>query len=608
MQLPLMTLPVIAPQRPARPPQANIPATREEREYLNRLIASYVAKEKPVPPMPLEELRVRSEHLLKVADIDPKFRDYVAILINNEAWKEHLAPVPFERRLLLLPKCLRDEERCPAPFDEFGLLCKQCGLCSIQDLQNEAERLGYAVLTAEGSAIVMAIIETGKIDAIVGVSCLSVLERSFPYMESAAIPGVAIPLLQDDCKDTNLDIEWLWDMIHLTSDDQTRRLDLDALRNEVDSWFTPAELTRLLGPAKSHADQLSREWLSKSGKRWRPFLAVCVWEAMQERKSEERGVRSEENINPNSHFPDGLRKLAIAVECFHKASLIHDDIEDEDAVRYDEPTMHAQYGTAIALNVGDFMLGEGYRLIGEAGATPQASVRMFQVAAEGHRQLSIGQGEELKWLRHPSPLEAMAVIDIFRGKTAPAFEVALKLGALFAWGHSSEISNLTSETSEEDNMEELDEILDALHEYSEALGIAYQIKDDLDDYRGSIDSNDTEAMRLSIVLAIAHERAKREKKDLLATVWNRTADMSKVGALVRAVCDEEEVESRSQQLHDVYKEQAIRALRGLENANLKGLLRRVMTKIFDDLKIEGWCREYETRNAASGPARPEVVA
>ena len=47
---------------------------------------------------------------------------------------------------------LRDEERCPAPFDEFGLLCKDCRLCTIQDLQAEAERLGYAVLTAEGSA------------------------------------------------------------------------------------------------------------------------------------------------------------------------------------------------------------------------------------------------------------------------------------------------------------------------------------------------------------------------------------------------------------------------------------------------------------------------
>jgi len=68
-------------------------------------------------------------------------------------------------------------------------LCKQCGLCTIQDLQAEAERLGYAVLVAEGSAIVMSLIQTGKIEAIVGVSCLSVLERAFPYMEAAAIPG-----------------------------------------------------------------------------------------------------------------------------------------------------------------------------------------------------------------------------------------------------------------------------------------------------------------------------------------------------------------------------------------------------------------------------------
>ncbi len=66
----------------------------------------------------------------------------------------------------------------------------------------------------------MSLIQTGKIEAIVGVSCLSVLERAFPYMEAAAIPGVAVPLLQDDCIDTTVDLDWIWDYIHLTSDDQ----------------------------------------------------------------------------------------------------------------------------------------------------------------------------------------------------------------------------------------------------------------------------------------------------------------------------------------------------------------------------------------------------
>ena len=135
------------------------------------------------------------------------------------------------------------------------------------------------MLIAEGSAIVMAIIETGKIDAIVGVSCLSVLEKAFPYMESAAIPGVAIPLLQDDCKDTNIDLEWLWDVIHLTSDDRTYRMDLDSLRQEVQSWFTPAELDRLCGPAETEAEQIARQWLMRDGKRWRPFLTACTWKA-----------------------------------------------------------------------------------------------------------------------------------------------------------------------------------------------------------------------------------------------------------------------------------------------------------------------------------------
>src|SRR5207253_5545072 len=118
------------------------------------------------------------------------------------------------------------------------------------------ERLGYAVLVAEGSAIVMSIIQTGKIDAIVGVSCLSVLEKAFPYMESAAIPGVAIPLLQDDCVDTNIDLDWVWDVIHLSSDDQTARLDLDALRKEVDAWFEPASLERIMGRPSGQSEQI----------------------------------------------------------------------------------------------------------------------------------------------------------------------------------------------------------------------------------------------------------------------------------------------------------------------------------------------------------------
>ena len=235
MSDPLKLLPTLAAQPPSRAPQDNIPPTEREREALRETVRQFLAKENLVPPVPLADLKKVTERLVAEYNVDGKYIDFAAVLLNNELWRETLASIPFERRLLLLPKCLRVEAHCPAPFDEFGLLCKKCGMCSIQDLQTEAERLGYAVLVAEGSPIVMAIIETGKIDAIVGVSCLSVLERAFPYMEAAAIPGVAIPLLQDDCVDTNIDLEWIWELIQLTAADKTRRLDLTGLKDDVES-------------------------------------------------------------------------------------------------------------------------------------------------------------------------------------------------------------------------------------------------------------------------------------------------------------------------------------------------------------------------------------
>jgi geranylgeranyl diphosphate synthase type II len=542
-----MTIPVlrslrVIPAMPQRPPQANIPQTLGERERLRVLIARYVEARRDtlVPPLVLDELRQHADALVAQADVDPIYRDYVGVLISNEVWSEHLAAVPYDRRLLLLPKCLRVEDKCPAPFDEFGLLCKQCGLCSIQDLQEEAERLGYAVLVAEGSALVMALIQTGKIDAIVGVSCLSVLERAFPYMEAAAIPGVAIPLLQDDCKDTAVDLEWVWNVVHLTSDDRMRRMDLDALRVEVDGWFAADSIERLMGPATGDADVVARRWLTAEGKRWRPFLTVCACKALSD--------------DPDAPLPEALQKVAVAVECFHKASLVHDDIEDGDETRYGRSTLHAEHGVPVALNAGDLLVGEGYRLLAECGAPADVTAELVRIAAAGHRELCLGQGAELAWTRSPRPLTVDEVIEIFRRKTSPAFHVALSLGAALAGADADTQA--------------------VLRRYSDALGVAYQIRDDIEDL--TTDAGDAAAApRPSLPMALALERKKPVRDPA--------------------------VEDRARGMLEAYKEEAIRALPALPNASLKGLLRRVVGKIFR-VEIQGWCSEFETRDAAGRAA------
>lgn len=568
-------LPAPVPKQKWRPAQSNIPDDKKVRSLLMKAAADHVKKSGAVPPLTMPELREHTAAVLAATGVDLKYKDYAAILVSNASWRDTLATVPYERRLLLLPKCLRVEEKCPAPFDEFGLLCKECGLCSIQDLTVEAERLGYAVLVAEGSAIVRSMIETGKIDAVVGVSCINVLEKCFPHMEAAAVPGMAIPLLQDDCVNTNVDIDWVWDLIHLTSDDKTYRLDLDGLRSDVKGWFSTASLDAVMGPAADDTSRIARDWLARDGKRWRPYLAACAWMALQ----------SEEHDDPPPPSAD-LRKLAVAVECFHKASLIHDDIEDGDAKRYGQDALHVEVGVPVAINAGDFLLGEGYRLIAELEVDPAVRVKMLRLASEGHLTLSRGQGKELLWTRNPAPLPSVEVLDLFRQKTAPAFEVALRLGAF--------LGGADEETHE------------VLTKYSENVGIAYQIQDDLDDVSGKSDSDDLEAGRLSVVAAIAHRRAEAEAdKALVAALFKREAKVD-VGAVRRILKDSGAIE-KSEDLLEAYKEEAVRSLRFLTNATLKGLLRRVVGKIFGEQLIEGYCSEFEARNAAgraagAGPA------
>ena len=544
-----------------RPPKKNIPQTKAERDALLAAIREYVEKYNPVPPMPQDELEVHARKILEITGTAETYLHYTAVVLNNEMWRETLASIPYERRLLLMPKCLRVEDKCPAPFDEFGLLCKQCGLCTIQDFQNEAERLGYAVLVAEGSAVVMSLIQTGKIEAIVGISCLPVLERTFPYVEAAAIPSVAVPLLQDDCINTTVDNDWVWDYIHLSSEDKTRRLNLNALHEDVREWFDRESLAKIMGEPTGRTEEIGLDWLARAGKRWRPFLTVAAYQALRDDRGEP--------------IPEDIRKIAVAVECFHKASLIHDDIEDEDHERYGESTLHQEHGVPVALNVGDLLIGEGYRLLGECNVSDTQKTEMILAASRGQRELCRGQGAELLWASKPGVLKSTQVLEIFRQKTAPAFEVALQVGAAYA-GHLSEVE-------------------DVLHDYSEALGIAYQIRDDLDDLSEDSGKNELGTIRPSILLSTTHEKAKGEDKEFMAALWSgvdATADLDRVRALANSV----KADDRCMLLLETYKETAIRSLQDLENANLKGLLRRVLGKIFNDLEIKGWCREYEVKN------------
>src|SRR5205814_9406799 len=165
----------------------------------------------------------------------------------NEFWREQVAAVPFSRRLLLLPHCLKNAEGCPADYDEFGLDCRKCGACSVADFKGRAEELGYKVLVSEGTPIVLKIIVSGHVDAIVGVACLNVLEKAFDQVLLAGIPCVATPLLSSNCKNTSVDNDWVFESIDLhTPPPETKTKTYVHLMRAANRLFEEPELSRLV--------------------------------------------------------------------------------------------------------------------------------------------------------------------------------------------------------------------------------------------------------------------------------------------------------------------------------------------------------------------------
>jgi geranylgeranyl pyrophosphate synthase len=502
-----------------------VPSGHAEREQARRAVLDYASANRLVPPLSMEQLR---EHAGQIA-VSAESIEYIMVLLNNAVWHDTVASIPYERRLLLLPICLRNIRECPAELDEFGLLCEACGRCNIGSLQSMAEDLGYVVLIAEGSTVVSRLLEGGKVDAVIGVSCLSALEKSFPHMADGAVPGLAIPLTVDGCVGTEMDVEHVRDAIRLKSSRPWKnQVDTAAVRQLVDGWFAASNDWRI----ETQTERIACEWLLKGGKRWRPFLLACTYSALEDGTTD---------------LPDEVRRLAIAVECFHKASLVHDDIEDNDDFRYGEPTLHRLYGLSVALNAGDLLVGEGYRWI---ASVQRRTEQLVRIAAQNHRTLCIGQGEELYGLSRKTPFTTLEIIEIFRRKTAPAFGAALQLGAVAAG-------------AEED-------LVTTLQVFSESLGIAYQIRDDLEEY------NSAEALdlRASILLALANDA--QEEGAVLGFQYTEIRDLTPA---VRHVFEELMVSEKAAQLMEHYKNEAIRALNPLQSAPLKSLLRRITTKM-----------------------------
>ena len=424
-----------------------VPAEWSVRMQIRDAARLYVRNENIVPPQTLERLQYHAGRCLDALQLSHcGFDDFTVIILNNALWETCFAHIPKEQRLLLLPFCLRHYEQCKAHRDELGLICNECGKCNIPNLSEQADGIGMPVLVAESSSMVAEWVERGEIQAIVGISCLDSLRKAFTSMFRHAIPGIAIPLTKDGCRDSTFDLSLLHDALALDDDAEPFTVPNAGIQDHVQSLFSVREVEKFLKATTPYLQKFPREVyhsLCAHGKHYRPMIVFGTFAALTNR----------------ADFPVFLDLIALAVECFHKASLIHDDIEDGDDTRYDEPTLHKRIGTPAALNVGDFLIGEGYRLLGHASIPQELRANLVAQAAQAHCELSLGQAQEFE--SHERDITLEQCLETHRLKTAPAFRVAMAMGAIAAG--------------------KFERYQAAFHEFADMFGVSYQLRDDLDD-------------------------------------------------------------------------------------------------------------------------------
>lgn len=151
-------------------------------------------------------------------------------------------------------------------------------------------------------------------------------------------------------------------------------------------------------------------------------------------------------------------RLAATVEFIHTATLLHDDVVDGSDRRRGRPTANLLWDNTSSVLVGDYLFARAFQLMVETG-----SLRVLDILAGAAATIAEGEVLQLTATRNLAVDEAV-YLRIARGKTAALFAAACEVGGVIAGAPQRQV--------------------DALRAYGDALGIAFQIADDLLDYRG----------------------------------------------------------------------------------------------------------------------------
>lgn len=197
--------------------------------------------------------------------------------------------------------------------------------------------------------------------------------------------------------------------------------------------------TRMASDHAPRIPEVTAHLVEAGGKRLRPMLTLAAARLC--------GYDGENHV-----------KLAATVEFIHTATLLHDDVVDESGQRRGRPTANLLWDNKSSVLVGDYLFARSFQLMVETG-----SLRVLDILANASATIAEGEVLQMTAAQDLATTEDV-YLQVVRGKTAALFSAATEAGGVIAGANATQVQ--------------------ALFDYGDALGIAFQIADDLLDYQG----------------------------------------------------------------------------------------------------------------------------
>lgn len=247
---------------------------------------------------------------------------------------------------------------------------------------------------------------------------------------------------------------------------------------------------------------------------------------------------------------DSVRSAALAVELFHNFTLLHDDVMDAAPIRRGRPTVHVRWNNNVAILSGDQMMIEAYkRLQGVNRLQLPEVLTLFSQMASG-----VCEGQQLDMDLEATPLHQLNTPDainlylqMIERKTAVLIAYALRIGATIANAPDNDAR--------------------ALYDFGRAIGLAFQLRDDLLDVYGNPDTfgkqiggDIAEGKKTYLLLSAYINGNDTQRTELCDTLYNNSLTPTDKYNKVRTVYDQLLIPDLTQQLIDRYTQDALNAL------------------------------------------------